>query len=134
MKRNSPLAVFTLLSVLFFTNAMAADTASGTPSSSIPVELRYAGSYNNQPLLQLNFNGTKDENLFSISVTDQAGLVLYSNTVRGENFSKQFLLNTDDLGDAILTFEITSKKTGRSVSYKVSRQNKTIEQMEVVKL
>ncbi|HNA00382.1 MAG TPA: hypothetical protein PLN49_05945, partial [Ferruginibacter sp.] len=63
-----------------------------------------------------------------------SGVVLYSNNVRGENFSKQFLLNTDDLGDAVLTFQITSRRTGRSVSYKISRQQSTTEQMNVVKL
>lgn len=134
MKRYNILAAFTLVSVMLFTSATAADTAYGNPSTSLPVELKYAGSYNSQPLIQLNFNGNKEENLFSITVTDQSGVVLYSNNVKGENFSKQFLLNTDDLGDAVLTFEITSRKTGKSVAYKVSRQRKTTEQMDVVKL
>ncbi|HQR02287.1 MAG TPA: hypothetical protein PLA61_15650, partial [Ferruginibacter sp.] len=92
------------------------------------------GRVNNQPLIQLTFAGSKEENQFGITVTDQSGVVLYSNNVRGENFSKQFLLNTDDLGDAVLTFQITSRRTGRSVSYKISRQQSTTEQMNVVKL
>ncbi|HAO47255.1 MAG TPA: hypothetical protein PLZ45_08725 [Ferruginibacter sp.] len=132
MKRNNILIALSLISVMLFSTANAADTAYGV--TSLPVELKYAGNYNNQPLIQLNFNGTKEENLFRITVTDQAGVILYNGNVKGENFSKQFLLNTDDLGDAVLTFEITGAKSGKSVSYQVSRQKKTTEQMNVVKL
>ncbi len=134
MKRTNTFTALTFASLLLFTTATAADTAYSDPSNALPVELKYAGHVNNQPLLQLNFNGSKEENLFGITVTDQSGVVLYSNNLRGEHFSKQFLLNTDDLGDAVLTFEITSRKTGKSVSYKVSRQKSTTEQMNVVKL
>ncbi len=132
MKRNNILIALSLISVMLFSTANAADTAYGV--TSLPVELKYAGNYNNQPLIQLNFNGTKEENLFRITVTDQAGVILYNGNVKGENFSKQFLLNTDDLGDAVLTFEITGAKSGKAVSYQVSRQKKTTEQMNVVKL
>jgi hypothetical protein len=58
--------------------------------------------------------------------------MLYNANVKGEIFSKQFLLNMDDLGDAILKFEITGKKSGKTVSYRVNRQ--VTEQMDVVKL
>ena len=134
MKRNNIFAAFTVASVMLFASATAADTAYNDPNNVLPVELRYAGRVNNQPLIQLTFAGSKEENQFGITVTDQSGVVLYSNNVRGENFSKQFLLNTDDLGDAVFTFQITSRRTGRSVSYKISRQQSTTEQMNVVKL
>lgn len=101
---------------------------------SVPVELKYVGTVKNQPLIQLDFAGTKGENEFSISITDQHGIVLYSDNVRGEKFSKQFLLDTDDLGDAVLNFEITAKRTGKTVNYKVSRTSTVIEQMDVAKL
>ena len=102
MKRNNIFAAFTVASVMLFASATAADTAYSDPNNALPVELMYAGRVNNQPLIQLTFAGSKEENLFGITVTDQSGVVLYSNNVRGENFSKQFLLNTDDLGDAVL--------------------------------
>lgn len=134
MKRNKISSLLTVAMVLLFASASAADRTIGNPSNALPVELIYAGNYNNQPLLQLNFSGGKEDNYFGISITDQSGLVLYSNNVRGEHFTKQFLLNTEDLADAVLTFEITSRKTGKTVAYKVSRQRKTTEQMDVVKL
>lgn len=135
MKLNKIFIAFTFFSVMMLTQANAADTAAAYVINSLPVELKYAGNYNNQPLIQLNFSGTKEESVFNISVSDQAGLILYAADVKGENdFSKQFLLNTDDLGDAVLTFVITGKKSGKTVSYQVSRKKKITEQMDVVKL
>ena len=135
MKRNKIIIAITLFSVMLFTQANAADTAATYGINSLPVELKYAGNYKNQPLIQLNFAGTKEESVFRISVTDQSGVVLYTGDVRGENnFSKQFLLNTDDLGDAVLKFEITGRKSGKTAVFQVSRKQKLTEQMDVVKL
>jgi len=106
----------------------------GHDTANLPVELKFLGNVKNQPLVELSFSGSKAENEFTISITDQHGIVLYSSNEKGEKFSKQFLLDTDDLGDATLTFRITGKKSGRSASYKVSHQSVTIENMDVVRL
>ena len=74
------------------------------------------------------------DNVFRIVITDEAGIELYNADVKGDVFSKQFLLNTEDLGDAILHFEITGRKSGRKALYKVSRQRQVTQQMDVVKL
>lgn len=113
----------------FFTTAKASDGI-----KIVPVELRYVGTLQNQPLIQLDFTGTKAENEFAISISDQNGIVLYSDNVKGEKFSKQFLLDTDDLGDAVLSFEITGVKSGKTVTYKVSRKATTVQQMDIAKL
>lgn len=113
----------------FFTTAKASDGI-----KAVPVELRYVGTLQNQPLIQLDFTGTKAENEFSISITDQNGIVLYSDNVKGEKFSKQFLLDTDDLGDAVLSFSITGLKSEKTVTYKVSRKTTTVQEMDVAKL
>lgn len=132
MKRNNILAALSIFVVLLVQTANAADTTAGI--NSLPVELKYAGIYKNQPLIQLSFSGTQEENEFSISITDQAGFVLYTGNAKGENFSKQFLLNTDDLDNAVLKFEITGKKSGKKAVFQVSRQEKFTHQMDVVKL
>ena len=113
----------------FFTTAKASDGI-----KIVPVELRYVGTLQNQPLIQLDFVGTKAENEFSITIADQNGIVLYSDNVKGEKFSKQFLLDTDDLGDAVLSFSITGLKSGKTVTYKVSRKTTTVQEMDVAKL
>ncbi len=131
MKQYKTIVAFALVAVLsVFNYAAKADDG----KKNVPVELKHVGTVRNQPLIQLDFSGSKTENEFIINVTDQNGIVLYSNNLKGEKFSQQFLLDTEDLGDAILTFEITSKFSGKSVSYKVSRKTTTVQQMDVAKL
>jgi hypothetical protein len=130
MKQIKTIIAMAIFSAISFTQANASGTTTAEPL--LPVELKYAGTFKSQPLIQLNFTGSKDENVFNISITDASGIMLYNADVQGEVFSKQFLLNMDDLGDAVLKFEITGKKSGKTVSYSVNRQVK--EQMNVVKL
>jgi len=132
MKQIRTIIAIAIFSVIGFTQVNAADTTADTPS--LPVELKYAGTYKNQPLIQLNFSGSKDENVFNIIITDEEGVVLYSADVKGEVFSKQFLLNTEDLGDAVLKFEISGKKSGKTVAYRINRQTLVSKQLDVVKL
>ena len=130
MKQIKTIIAIAIFSVISFTQVNATDTTTLNPT--LPVELKYAGTFKNQPLIQLNFSGSKDENVFNIIITDESGVVFYNADLKGETFSKQFLLNTDDLGDAVLKFEITGKKSGKTVSYSVNRQ--VTEQLDVVKL
>ncbi len=132
MKQIKIIFAIVIFSVMGFMQAIAGDTTSDNPA--LPVELKYAGSFKNQPLIQLNFTGTSEDRAFSISITDETGFELYNGDVKGHIFSKQFLLNTDDLGDAVLQFVITGKKTGNKAVYKVSRFHRVTEQMNVVKL
>ena len=132
MKQIKIIIATVLFSVLGFIQVNASDTTLETPA--LPVELKFAGTFKNQPLVQLNFTGSTEDNAYSISVTDESGIVLYNADVKGGNFSKQFLLNTDDLADAVLNFEITGRKSGKKVVYKVSRQTNVSEQMDIVKL
>ena len=132
MKQIKIIIATVLFSVLGFIQVNASDTILETPA--LPVELKFAGTFKNQPLVQLNFTGSTEDNAYSIAVTDESGIVLYNADVKGGVFSKQFLLNTDDLGDAVLNFEITGRKSGKKVVYKVSRQTNVSEQMDIVKL
>jgi len=132
MKQIKKIFAIALLTLSGFSQLHATDTAAG--KNTLPVELQYAGQVKNQPLIQLKFSGSKDENVFSILISDNDGTVLYSGDVTGENFTRQFLLNTDELGDAVLNFEITGKKSGKKAKYQVSNQRKVTQQMDIVKL
>ena len=120
MKQNKIIiasAFFALLTFVFAGTAIANDSSATVV---VPVELKFLGNVKNLPLIQLDFFGSKAENEFSISITDEDGIELYSAEVKGEVFSKQFLLNIDDLGNAVLKFEIRGKRSGKTVSYTVN--------------
>jgi len=129
IKRIIAIAFFSLLSI-----AQASAVNNNDSAKNVPVKLKYAGMYKEKPLIQLDFSGSKEENEFTISITDESGYTFYSDDVKGEKFSKQFLLDMDNLGDATLRFEITGKKSGKTVTYEVSRQTNITEQMNLVKL
>lgn len=132
MKQIKIFIAIAIFSSLSFIQVEGADTTINT--SSLPVELKFAGTLKNKPLVQLNFSSTSEDNVYKIVITDEAGIELYNNDVKGTVFSKQFLLNTDDLGDAVLYFEITGRKSGKKALYKVTRQQEVTQQMDVVKL
>jgi len=132
MKHTIMIIAIVLFTVLSFAQANAGNN--NDTVKTLPVELKYAGTFKDQPVLQMNFFGSKEDNEFSISITDGSGYTFYSATVKGEKNSKQFLLDTENLGDATLRFEISSRKSGKTVVYQVSRKTNISEQMDLVKL
>ncbi len=132
MKHNKMIIALAFFLLTVITQAIAHTTDDSI--TSLPVELKLVGTLDEGPLLQLNFSGSKDENEFSISISDEAGILLYSGKVKGEIFSRKFLLNAEELGDAVLRFVITGTKSRKTAVYQVSSQRRVIEQMDVVKL
>ncbi|MBI1341313.1 MAG: hypothetical protein GC171_00105 [Terrimonas sp.] len=122
-----------VLVIAFFT-AFTVSAITGTaqePGKSLPVSLTYAGSLHDQPLYKLSVAGNTQLDQFAVSILDANGNLLYSENIKAEHFTKSFLLNTDEIGDDNLYFEITSKKTKESVTYEINRYSHLEEQMAV---
>jgi hypothetical protein len=123
-----------LIAIAFFT-VFTAGTASVAMANNsnyvIPVELKLVGSIKNQPLFELSFAGNPDHDEFTIIIRDEAGNSLYRENIKGENFTKKFLLNTDEIGDEILHFEVISRKSKKTVVYEVNRTSRFVEEMVV---
>ncbi len=122
------IAIFLLLS---FTSVLASKTPNSI--STLPVELNYMGVIKNQPLFQLSFSGSEEDNEFNITIVDENGYVFYNENVKGKKIIKQFLFNAEDLSTAKIHFEITGKKSGKTVVYNINRQTKIIEEINVIK-
>jgi hypothetical protein len=104
------------------------------PDTTVPVELKYIGQIQNKPLFQLSFSGNAGNKEYSIIITDENGVLLFQENSKGECFSKKFLLNTDELGDAILRFEIRFRGPGKRVVYEISRRTHLVQEMEIAEL
>jgi hypothetical protein len=89
-------------------------------------ELRYIGMLNNNPVFELKLNNPNEE-VFTITITDQYSNVLYKQQVKGSVFNKKFLLNTDEIGNESLRFIITGKKTNVSKVYEVSNESYSVQ-------
>ncbi len=121
--RNNRLIAVAFIT-LFAGTAYAGDSTGAKPAPA--VELSYAGQIRNDPVFRLSITGSTREDDYSISVTDSYGINLYRENIKTVNFTKNFLLNADELGDEVLFFGISSRKTGKTVVYEVSSRTKVV--------
>ena len=131
MKHIKSIIAIAIFSLLSFTSVLASKTPDSI--STLPVELNYMGVVKNQPLFELSFSGSEEENEFNITIVDENGYVFYNENLKGKKFIKQFLFNAEDLSNAKIHFEITGKKSGKTVIYNINRQTKVIEEINVSK-
>ena len=124
-----------LIAIAFFTvfTGAAASPAMANNGKDLPVELKFVGSINNQTIFQLNISGTDldMQNDYTLFIRDEYGNNVYRENIKGENFTKKFLLNTDEIGDDTLQFEIMSKKSKKSVVYEVNRNTRSVEEVVI---
>ncbi len=101
-----------------------------------PVELNVVGKKNNSPLLQLTASN-KNGNEYILRVKDSNGMLLYTETLSGQNISRKYQLDLSeaDSYDALnVRFEITSVATKETFTYTVSRNSRVVEEVMVAKL
>ena len=122
------IALATTFSVGFFSPAFAIDDEKKT----IPVALKFIGNIENQPVFELAFTNA-DENEYTVIVRDEYNTVLYRDNVKG-NVTKKFMLNIEDLGNTGVQFEITGKKSDKTVIYEVNKQSRFIEDVVINKM
>jgi hypothetical protein len=134
MKKVSINPRFTALVLAFaFVAAFAVPASANDEKNVIPVELKFLGNFKNQPLFQLSFTNAI-ETEFTVVVRDEFNTVLYKDNVKGGTFTKKFLFNTDELGDATLRFEITGSKDHKPAIFEISKNSRYIQDVVVSKL
>lgn len=115
-----------------FTFTASAPALATDEKNVIPVELKFIGNIDNQPVFQLTFdNGANNE--FLVIVRDEFNNVLYKDIVKGEKNSRKFLLKTDELGGSAVSFEISGKKNEKSVIYEVNNKSRMIQDVVISK-
>ena len=118
--RIVPVLALTIFAVAFTLPAVAAE------STPVPVELKYIGQYNNQPVFELNMNGSEEKE-FTVIIRDENNNVLYKENLKGETIRKKFMLDVEELGSSNLKFEIIGKKSARSFVYEVNKNSRQSE-------
>lgn len=124
--------VFAMAIAAFLTLAVINPALANDEKNAIPVELKFIGNIENQPVFQLNFSNA-EESEFTIVVRDENHNILYRDVVKGAKINRKFLLNMEDLGDTAIQFEITGKKTGKSVVYEVNKKSRLVQDVVISK-
>lgn len=129
--KSARFATLTLVAIL----TLAASNQAFANNEKEPkgVEIKYVGSHKNQPVLELNFNNA-DEIEYSIEVVDEYNVLLYKDVVKANVGTRRFLLNTEELGNVGLRFEITGKKSNKTTVYEINRNARVVEDLVVNKV
>jgi hypothetical protein len=125
--RNAAIAFVAVTAVAFISPVRANDTK---PQA---VELKYLGQFQNHPVFELNFASEKDTE-FTVIIRDDQNNVVYKDFVKAGTVSKKYLLNTEEVGDVPLQFEITGKQSAKTVIYEINKSTRTIDDVVVNKL
>ncbi len=133
MKKTMNTRILAIALASIFTVTLSTTVLANDEKKAIPVELKFIGNIENQPVFQLTF-ASPDENEFTIVVRDEFNTVLYRDFVKAGNVTKKFLLNTEELGNTTIQFEITGKKTHKKVIYEVNKQSRFVEDVVVNKM
>lgn len=122
------LSVATIFALTLSVSAMAnGDKKEAT------AELKYIGKFNNQPVFEISFNN-QDAKEFVVTIVDDSKNVLYKDVIAAGTVSKKYALNTEELGNVALQFEITSKKTNKTTVYQISKESRIVEDVVINKL
>lgn len=127
------LRILAIAFVSVFAIAFASPALANDKTEPASVELKYLGQLKNQPLFELTFNNAQD-NEFIVVIRDEFNTVLYKEIVKSGVTSKKYLLNTEELGDVGLQFEITGRTTDKTIVYGVNKNSRFVEDLVVNKI
>jgi hypothetical protein len=116
-----------------FSAALTPAMANGT-NPVLPVEIKYVGKIQNNPVFQLSVagNGTQDD--FTINIKDEYGNSLHMENIKGDSFTKKFMLAIEELGDYSIQIQVTSRKNKSTVSYAVNSNTRNVQEVIVNQL
>ncbi|MBI2731137.1 MAG: hypothetical protein HYX40_10360 [Sphingobacteriales bacterium] len=116
-------------------------TLAGTPAkangnnnitSTSIVNIAHAGIVNNDPVLLLSFHNANEEKVF-ITIADEKGIVVYTETFKGSVYAKKFAFETD-LAAANPTITVTYATSRKTETYKVNTKESAVPSLTITKL
>ncbi|MBN8674684.1 MAG: hypothetical protein J0L56_11150 [Chitinophagales bacterium] len=129
--RNTAIALLTVVTLAIAPAAQAIDETNNTAA----VELKFLGNFKNKPVFELNFKHGTADNEYVVIIRDSFGNSLYRENVNSNVISKKFMLNIEEVGDGeALRFEITGKKSNKTVVYEINQNTHYIEETLVKKI
>jgi hypothetical protein len=126
--------IFAIAVIAFFAVAVSTPAiANDDTKKPVTAELKYLGEFKSHPVFELNFN-TEENSDYIVVIRDSNQNVVYKDVVKNGVASKRYVLNTDEIGDEALQFEITNKKSAKSVVYEINRNIVYVNDVVVNKL
>lgn len=126
--RTAAVALVAVLAVAFTSPVLANESKEPQP-----VELKYLGQYKTYPVFEVNLN-SEEASDFVVIIRDDQQNIVYRDFIKSGTSSKKYVVNTDEVGDIPLKFEITNKKTDKTVVFETNKSTRTIQDVVVNKI
>ena len=99
-----------------------------------PVEIKYLGVVDNNPVFELNLNNSQPDN-FSITIRDESGAILFSEKLSGKALTRTYRIDTEDeIPQGGLRFEVRSAKNKKTETYVAGVTKNITTEVSVTKL
>jgi len=131
IKRALSLAVLALVLVLNAGVAKANNKKKIDEKKSI--ELRYVGSVNQMPVLEVAYDNEAGEDL-NITLRDTEGNVLYTGNFSDKKIVKRFQFDNSSNDDIKIKLTVSSKKNTQTETFQIKRSSQVVEAVTIAKL
>ena len=135
-KLKAMLSVAAIAMVMVFSSFSA--NANGekidSAKSIIPVEVKYVGSFNNQPVLEVNLDNADGEE-YKVTLKGENGELLYSATFKDKKITKRFQFDNAGINPTMrIQLTVATKKLSQTSNFEISNKRQVIEDVIVEKL
>ena len=132
MSKNKAIivALMAIISTSFSNPVSAMDKKSDPPG----VEIRYLGFVDHNPVFEITTNNVLADKFF-ITIRDESGTVLYSESLSGKNLSRKYRIDTEEeITEGGLRFEVRSVNSKKTEVYIAGVSENTTREMAVTKI
>lgn len=96
-------------------------------------EIRYLGTVEDKLVFQVDLKSTSNTPLF-VSIKDDEGVVLFTERVRENEFSRKFAFSKEEFYGQKLSFVIHDANNNTSQAFQVARSMRLVEDVVITKL
>lgn len=97
------------------------------------IELRYVGSIDQQPVLEVAFDNEAGEDT-NITLRDTDGNILYTGNFADKKIVKRFQFDNHGSEDIKIKLTVSSKKKSQTETFQINRSSQVIEAVTIAKL
>lgn len=126
---NNRLIAIALITIFSLASVSAQHSNGINPKA--PIDLKYLGVVKEHALFELRYSGDKVEDEIRVVIMDIYGNTLFSENIRGTEFSKRFLLNKDEIIETPLRFLVSSRKTKETKVFEINRNVQFVEEIVI---
>ncbi len=98
-----------------------------------PVQIKYIGAVDSQPLFQMDLDNESGETYF-LSIKGEDGTLLYTEKLKERKISRKFRWNNTDTENTKLTFTLTGERSKSTQAFEVNTRQREVQDVVITKL